>query len=51
LGSTFDPIVFGELGVLGFTADPVQARAWYERASQLGSPEAARRIERLTRVR
>ena len=51
LGATFDPIVFGEMGVLGFAADPAQARAWYERAGQLGSPEAARRIERLTRVR
>jgi hypothetical protein len=51
LGATFDPIVFGEMGVLGFAADPVQARAWYERAGQLGSSEAARRIERLTRIR
>jgi hypothetical protein len=50
LGSSFDPYVFVELGVLGFTADPVQARAWYERAGQLGASEAPRRIERLARL-
>jgi hypothetical protein len=49
LGATFDPYVFSELGVLGFAPDPAQARSWYERAGQLGAPEAARRIERLAR--
>jgi TPR repeat protein len=50
LGASFDPYVFGELGVLGFAADPAQARAWYERAGQLGASEAPRRIERLARL-
>jgi len=47
LGATFDPLVLEELGVLGVRPDPVQARAWYERAAQLGSPEARRRLARL----
>jgi hypothetical protein len=51
LGATFDPVVHGELGVLGVPPDLAQARAWYERAAQLGSAEASRRIERIARMR
>jgi hypothetical protein len=47
LGVTFDPRFLAEQGVLGFTPDLAQARAWYERAAELGSTEAARRLERL----
>jgi TPR repeat protein len=50
LGATYDPYVFGELGVLGFAPDVAQARIWYERAGQLGAAEASRRIERLARL-
>jgi TPR repeat protein len=50
LGTTFDPLVFGELGVLGFQPDLAQARTWYERAAQLGSHEAQRRLDRLGRL-
>jgi hypothetical protein len=47
LGLTFDPGFLAEQGVLGFAPDPAQARSWYERAVELGSSEAARRLERL----
>ena len=47
LGVTFDPRFLAEQGVLGFPPDVAQARAWYERAAELGSSEAARRLERL----
>ena len=50
LGATYDPYVFGELGVLGFSADAVQARVWYERAAKLGVREATQRIDRLTKL-
>jgi hypothetical protein len=47
LGMTFDPQFLAEQGVIGFAPEPTQARAWYERAVELGSTEAARRLERL----
>jgi hypothetical protein len=45
LGMTYDPVVLEEQGVLGLAPDVAQARAWYERAVQLGSAEAKRRLE------
>jgi len=50
LGASFDPVVLRDLGVLGFAPDPAQARSWYERAADAGSPEAMRRLERLTKL-
>ncbi len=47
LAKTFDPGFLSEHGVLGFGADVTQARHWYEKAVQLGSTEASRRLERL----
>jgi hypothetical protein len=47
LGMTFDPAVLAEQGVLGLAPDEDQARAWYQRAAELGSTEAPRRLERL----
>jgi hypothetical protein len=47
LGMTFDPAVLAEQGVLGLTPDEEQARTWYQRAADLGSSEAKRRLERL----
>ena len=47
LGVTFDPGFLAEQGVLGFAPDVVQAKAWYERAAELGSSEAQRRLDRL----
>jgi TPR repeat protein len=47
LGGTYDGVLLAELGVLGFAADTAQARTWYQRALELGSPEASRRLDRL----
>jgi hypothetical protein len=48
LGATYDPYVLRALKVYGFKADPVMARVWYEKASELGSAAAPRRLEMLT---
>jgi hypothetical protein len=50
LGATYDPAAISDLGALGLVPDPNAARAWYQRALDSGSTEAARRIERLTRA-
>ena len=49
LAATYDPLVLRELKVYGFMPDAAMARIWYEKASELGSPEAARRLEMLTK--
>jgi TPR repeat protein len=49
LGSTFDPAMFKQLKVIGAAPDPAQARMWYQRAVELGSTEAVRRLEPLAR--
>jgi TPR repeat protein len=49
LGSTYDPVTLRELRVYGFSADVGMARTWYEKAKELGSPEAARRLDKLGR--
>jgi TPR repeat protein len=47
LGGTFDPQVLKSLGAIGVAADPAQARGWYLKAAELGSREAAQRIDQL----
>jgi hypothetical protein len=47
LAGTYDPVVLEKLGVQGLSADVAKARAWYERAKELGSPEARQRLELL----
>ena len=49
LASTYDPFVLRELKVYGFSADAAMARAWYEKAKDLGSAVAPRRLEMLAR--
>lgn len=49
LGVTFDPAFLSQRGILGFAPDVAQARAWYEKAVELGSNDAARRLEQLMR--
>jgi TPR repeat protein len=44
LGATYDPGVLAKLGVRGIAADIEQARGWYEKARDLGSAEASRRL-------
>ena len=48
LAATYDPSVLRELKVYGFTPDAAMARLWYEKAIELGSPAAPRRLEMLT---
>ena len=45
LGATYDPFVLRELNVFGVAADLVTARNWYEKAKELGSPDAPRRLD------
>jgi TPR repeat protein len=49
LASTYDPFVLRELKVYGFSGDTAMARAWYEKAKELGSTVAPRRLEMLAR--
>jgi hypothetical protein len=48
LAATYDPAVLRELKVYGFTADAAMARAWYQRARELGSAAALQRLDMLT---
>jgi hypothetical protein len=47
LGSTYDPRRLWSLGVYGMAGNKERARHWYERARQLGHPEAKERIAAL----
>ena len=47
LAATYDPLVLRELKVYRFTGDAAMARTWYEKAAQLGSSAAPRRLEML----
>lgn len=47
LAATYDPSVLRQLPVVGFRPDVAQARAWYEKAREYGSAEAARRLAAL----
>jgi TPR repeat protein len=44
LARTYDPDVLGPQDARNVVADPAMARAWYQRAAQLGSPDAQRRL-------
>jgi len=50
LGASFDPYVLADLGVIGFAPDPIEARAWYDKAARMGANEALSRINRLARA-
>jgi hypothetical protein len=47
LGTTFDPVELARLGLRDVAADRALASKWYERARELGAPEAAERLARL----
>jgi hypothetical protein len=49
LGSTYDPNILDALGVRNVPADVAKARVWYQRAQQMGSPDAAGLLEGLER--
>ena len=44
LAATYDPRELARLGVLGVQPSPAVARKWYERAHELGAPEAQERL-------
>jgi TPR repeat protein len=47
LGKTFDPLFLRELGAIGMQPDLAQCRQWYEKATKLGSADAAQRLANL----
>jgi hypothetical protein len=48
LAGTYNPITLGELQVHGLSPDLATARHWYEKANELGSPDASRELQVLT---
>ena len=47
LAQTYDPDVLGTADVRNTTPEPAKARAWYQKAAQLGSADAQRRLAQL----
>jgi hypothetical protein len=47
LAQTYDPTVLGTSDVRNITPEPDKARAWYQRAVQLGSADAQRRLAQM----
>lgn len=47
LGQTYDPVVLGKQDARSITADPEQARGWYQKAAQLGSQDARQRLDQM----
>ncbi len=46
LATTYDPRYLAERKLIGISGDEAEARAWYRRASELGSTEADRILQR-----
>jgi TPR repeat protein len=49
MAATFDPAELARLDVVGVAPDRAEARRWYERARELGAPEAEDRLARIGR--
>ncbi|WP_334495320.1 hypothetical protein [Bradyrhizobium sp. AZCC 1678] len=47
LAGTYDPLVLGSQDLRSITPDPAAARVWYQKAAQLGSADAKRRLGQL----
>jgi TPR repeat protein len=47
LAQTYDPAVLGTSDVRNITPEPDKARSWYQRAAQLGSADAQRRLAQI----
>ena len=47
LAQTYDPDLLGAADVRNIVAEPAKARAWYQKAAQLGSADAQRRLAQL----
>lgn len=50
LAGSYDPLILERLNAYAFVADVSQARIWYEKAREFGSPEASQRLELLASV-
>lgn len=49
MAATYDPAELAHLGAVGVSPDPTEARRWYERARELGAPDADERLARIGR--
>jgi len=47
LAGTYDPLVLGTQDMRSITPDPAMARLWYQKAAQLGSSDAKRRLSQI----
>ena len=47
LAGTFDPAELARLHVIGAEPDVAQARAWYAKAAEQGSPKGSRRLQQM----
>jgi hypothetical protein len=47
LAQTYDPDVLGTQDIRNITPEPAMARNWYQRAAQLGSADAQRRLSQI----
>ena len=47
LAQTYDPAVLGTSDVRNITPEPDKAKSWYQRAVQLGSADAQRRLAQM----
>jgi TPR repeat protein len=47
LAATYDPLMLAKLGAVGVGGDVEKARSWYQKAVELGAPEASRRLSLL----
>jgi TPR repeat protein len=47
LAQTYDPAVLGTQDMRSITPDPAKARDWYQKAAQLGSPDAKQRLAQM----
>jgi hypothetical protein len=50
LAATYDPDGLRRMGMVGVRPDLEQAKLWYTRAAELGSPEASQRLAALARL-
>jgi TPR repeat protein len=48
LGTTFDPLFIGRMGVVGMEPDIARARQWYKIATELGSADASEQLATLS---
>jgi TPR repeat protein len=51
LAITYDPILLRTRVAIGVAPDDAMARAWYEKAKELGSVEASKRLEAIAQSR